>query len=317
MTNNASFLCTLHSYDANGQAANLANWQQEYDQLSHGRFIGIIKEINFRHIHIFREDTNRALRQQCRVEEGGLWLGFSANRHFCRINNEAVAASDILCRPGNLDFELITPEHFSIYGVVLHKSMFEQPAFQNQMEMTKTRLDSLWLKHVPTHTLHRFRQYLALLLQQGERRWSDKTQETILQDAIAELLEHTNKEDAHRSHINTHQRQRIMARVYDYLSDSRLRSPVTISELCASIHISRRTLQYTFASCCNLSPKQFIHITRLNQIRREFQTSSEYRTVSDTAFDFGFFHLGQFCHDYKRLFGETPLQTMKQHKVTH
>ncbi|MCM2679739.1 helix-turn-helix domain-containing protein [Echinimonas agarilytica] len=303
---NESMLCTLHSYDANHQADNLVNWQQEYDQLSPGSFAGTIHEINFSHIHAFREDTNLGLRQQCRVEDGGLWLGFSANAKSCRINNERTVTDQLLCRPGSLDFELLTPDNFSIFGLVLHKSLFSEYANEANLQPICSITDELWLDTIDEQTLMTFRQYLTLLLTPAGSRWSQSTQEHILQDAVLELLSQV--QPSSPIQVAPQQRQRIMARVHQYLTETRLKSPVTINELCQAVHVSRRTLQYTFNHCCDMSPKQYIQLIRLNQVRRAL-LNCEHDSIAEAAFDFGFFHLGQFSHDYKRLFGETPQQT--------
>ena len=117
LKSNALMMRTTHSNDANDQAANLINWQQEFDQLSQGNFVGVINEIDFPHIHTFREQTSHSLRQQCRVENGELWLGFSTNNKSCRINNEQSSFNQFLCRSGSQDFELLTPDDFSIFGL--------------------------------------------------------------------------------------------------------------------------------------------------------------------------------------------------------
>ncbi|MPW30962.1 helix-turn-helix domain-containing protein [Agarivorans sp. B2Z047] len=310
-TNGDSLLCTIHSNDANHQAANLVNWQQEFDQLSQGRFVGQINEINFPNIHVFREDTNQELRQQCRVEEGGLWIGFSSNQKSCRINNQTTRHSQFLCRPGSLDFELLTPEHFSIYGLVLHKSLFSQLEEQQDEPIISQSFYSLWLDNIPANTLQTFQQYLSQLLQTEGSRWSSNTQALILEDAVLNLLSQAQK-PAVVSHPALDQRQRIMQRVKSYLTESRLKNPITVSELCAAVHVSRRTLQYTFSQCCDMTPKQYIQIIRLNQVRRALLNSQHQQTIAEVAFDYGFFHLGQFCRDYKRLFCETPSETRRR-----
>ncbi|MDB1125679.1 helix-turn-helix domain-containing protein [Vibrio algarum] len=308
LTSNDPLLCTLHSSDANHQAANLINWQQEYDQLGQGRFLGVINEINFPHMHVFREDTNRGLRQQCRVEQGGLWLGFSANNKSCRINNKQATNNQFLCRPGSKDFELLTPDEFSIFGLVLHKSLFTQGTDQHEQILINQTCDDLWLENISPRTLMMFREYLSLLLQPEGNRWSSDTQEVILKDAVLDLFSQAQPvSPVHQ--VASHQRQHIMKRVRSYLTESRLKSPVTISEICDAVHVSRRTLQYTFTQCCDMSPKQYIQITRLNQVRRALLNDTDNQTIADIAFDHGFFHLGQFSQDYKRLFGEKPNQT--------
>jgi AraC family ethanolamine operon transcriptional activator len=61
-----------------------------------------------------------------------------------------------------------------------------------------------------------------------------------------------------------------------------------------------------------MSPKQFMLGTRLNKVRRCLNRPSDATTVSDTATRFGFYHFGHFSNQYRRLFGETPSQTLRQ-----
>lgn len=308
--NNAPLMSTLHSNDANHQAANLVNWQQEFDQLSQGHFTGEIKELHFPHIHAFREDTSHSLRQQCRVKSEGLWLGFSANEKSCRINHEQTTSNQFLCRPGSRDFELVTPERFSIYGLVLHPSFFNELDEQEKQTLFDGNNDGLWLENITTTEANNFKQYLALLLQPKNNRWSNHTHELILQDAVIALL--SNAQHAPVAHITSQQRNRIMARVQEYLTEDRMKSPITMNEICAAVHVSRRTLQYTFTQCYGIPPKQYIQALRLNQVRRELSQNEEIQTIADIAINSGFFHLGQFSQSYKRLFGETPQQTRQR-----
>ncbi|MDG3087891.1 helix-turn-helix domain-containing protein [Vibrio hannami] len=301
-------LCTLHSDDANHQAANLVNWDQQFDQLSHGRFLGVINEIHYPDVHVFREDTSHVLRQQCRVEDGGLWIGFSADNKQCRINNALPEGQQFLCRPGGLDFELLTPDDFSIFGLVLHRSLMSELEECEEEGCFSDADPQLWLEHISPLDLFRFREYLSILLNSEGNKWSSRTQQLILKDAIYDLLCQTKNHQ--QTNVSVDQRHKVMSKVKLYLNESALHSPITVSELCTAVHVSRRTLQNIFAQCCGMSPKQYISFVRLNQVRRALLVADQTQTVTDIAFDFGFFHLGQFGQDYKRLFGETPLQTL-------
>jgi len=219
--------------------------------------------------------------------------------------------NQFLCRSGGQDFELLTPDHFSIYGLVLHPSFFIGLTEQTKEEVYDSSRDGLWLDNTGVEEVYKFRQYLSLLLAPKANHWSSSTHESILHDAILALL--TNAQRTSNTYVTSPQRQRIMARIQEYLTESRLKSPITMSEICAAVHVSRRTLQYTFTQCYGLSPKQYIQVVRLNQVRRMLQSGEEFHTIADIAFNYGFFHLGLFCQSYKRLFGETPRQTL-QHK---
>ena len=307
LQNDEPLLCTLHSNDANHQATNLVNWEQEFDQLGQGHFIGEIKELHFPHIHVFREDTSHSLRQQCRVENGGLWLGLSVNDKSCRINHEQTTSHQFLCRPGNRDFELVTPDCFSIYGLVLHPSFFTELLGPENDTLFDSQFDGLWLEKITTNN---FKQYLELLLKPEGNHWSHHTHELILQDAVTGLLSEAQQTPV--AHVTSLQRNRIMARVQEYLTEDKMKSPITMNEICAAVHVSRRTLQYTFTQCYGIPPKQYIQALRLNQVRRELFRKEKLQTISDIAMNYGFFHLSQFSQSYKRLFGETPQQTRQR-----
>lgn len=301
-------LCTNPTKDANQQAAGLVNWQQEYDQISNGRFLGQIRERRFSSVHVFREDSNRALRQQCRVEEGGIWLGISVENKALHINHSQFEADKLLLRKGGVDFELITPEAFSIYGMVLKQNLVQQ--LKEQLELDDIQGQELCLSGLSERHIQQLKYYLGRLLDPSQTRWSCETHQAVVKDVLIELFSISSQQQI--SPKATSQRQVVMNRVRQYLENQDYRTPITVSELCEAVHVSRRTLQYTFEACCDTSPKQFIHRMRLNQIRRTLQNPQETRNIADIAFDFGFFHLGQFSQSYKKLFGETPTETRQK-----
>ncbi|MCF7480670.1 helix-turn-helix domain-containing protein [Vibrio sp. J1-1] len=301
----APTLCTNPTKDANQQAASLINWQQEYDQISDGRFLGQIRERRFNSVHVFREDSNRALRQQCRIEEGGVWLGISVENKALHINHSQLDADKLLLRHGGVDFELITPEAFSIYGMVLKQDFVQK--LEEQLELDDVKGQELYLSGLSERHTQQLKYYLGILLDPNQARWSCETHQTVVKDVLMELFSLSSQQEV--SPRASSQRQVVMNRIRQYLENQDYRTPITVSELCEAVHVSRRTLQYTFEACCDTSPKQFIHRMRLNQIRRILQNPQETRNIAEIAFDFGFFHLGQFGQSYKQLFGETPSET--------
>ena len=168
-------LCTFNTFDANQQAASLINWQQEYDQLSRGRFLGQIRERKFSHVHLFQEDSNRKLKQQCRVNEG-IWLGLSANDRPLHINHAQGDSDSILVREDGVDFELLTPENFSIYGLVIDPAFVER--IQQQLEVESLTNKSQFLS-CSQHYTQQIKAYLALLLSPNQPRWSLHTHQGI------------------------------------------------------------------------------------------------------------------------------------------
>ena len=131
--------CKSFTFDVNQQAESLVQWEQRYNQHSSGTFSGYLDELKLGGIHLFEEFTNQTLQQQCCVNESSLWLGFSLQSQRPKINNTEIDAGQLMIRPSGVDFELITPQDFQIFGLVL-----DREAILTEM----TGLDAeLWLNN--------------------------------------------------------------------------------------------------------------------------------------------------------------------------
>ena len=87
--------------------------------------------------------------------------------------------------------------------------------------------------------------------------------------------------------------------------------PPTIPQLCEVAGVSKRTLEYTFHEYYGLSPKAYLNAIRLNAVHKQLRaTASGGIRVADAANAWGFWHMGQFAADYRRLFGENPSVTL-------
>jgi AraC family ethanolamine operon transcriptional activator len=92
-------------------------------------------------------------------------------------------------------------------------------------------------------------------------------------------------------------------------------TPVSVSELCEITGINQRTLFLGFQERYGLSPKAYLKMLRLNAARRELLRSAPGDSgisVTRLATKWGFFHLGRFSIDYRAMFGESPIETLKR-----
>ena len=93
------------------------------------------------------------------------------------------------------------------------------------------------------------------------------------------------------------------------------RETVTVSQLCRIAKVSERTLQYGFLEHFGVTPKTYLKSFRLNKVRRElWKSDPAYTRVNDVANLWGFWHMGQFAADYRKLFGELPSETLNRRK---
>jgi AraC family ethanolamine operon transcriptional activator len=88
--------------------------------------------------------------------------------------------------------------------------------------------------------------------------------------------------------------------------------PVSIAELCLVTGVPKRTLMLGFADSFGMPPLAFHRRMRLNAARRDLAGSRPGEaTVTDVALRWGFDHFGRFSIDYRRMFGESPIATLR------
>jgi len=87
--------------------------------------------------------------------------------------------------------------------------------------------------------------------------------------------------------------------------------PLHISALCRALTVSERTLRKAFHKMRGIPPCRHFRMLRLSAARDALLTADrKLVTVTEIATSFGFVELGRFSVEYRRVFGETPSQTM-------
>src|SRR5215510_12772793 len=104
-------------------------------------------------------------------------------------------------------------------------------------------------------------------------------------------------------------RRRLALRAEAWLRE-KLAEPPTIASLCQALDASERTLHEAFRQHLDTTPKAYLKVLRLNAARHDLLQGEKRQRVTDVALDWGFLHFGWFSQDYRRLFGETPSQTL-------
>jgi AraC-like DNA-binding protein len=90
-----------------------------------------------------------------------------------------------------------------------------------------------------------------------------------------------------------------------------LDEPLHISALCRALAVSERTLRKACRKIHGLPPCRHLRMLRLSQARRTLLSADcKLVTVTEIATSFGFVELGRFSVEYRKVFGESPSQTL-------
>ncbi|WP_309249515.1 helix-turn-helix domain-containing protein [Paraburkholderia sp. CNPSo 3272] len=305
------------AHDADEQARSLVGWRQTYDQLAAGRFVGTLTELPLDTMKVFRETTSHTLRQACEVRGDAWWFGIPVAREGeARIDAQPFGAQALALRPGNVEFELLTPAQFSIYGVVVRGDVLRHYAAAVEHTALEERLPAAPVAQAGAASIERLCARLARCLDDGgdvhenvpHAPLSDAERHALQAEVLAALFdacagsEDTVVEPASR-------RRWIVAQARDYVLAHRAR-PVGVPELCEQLHVSRRTLQHCFQDVLGMAPATYLRALRLNGARRDLCGRAA-GSVQDVAAAWGFWHLSQFAADYRRMFGMRPSEALR------
>ena len=84
-----------------------------------------------------------------------------------------------------------------------------------------------------------------------------------------------------------------------------------LSDLCKLTGYSARSIAHACQTVLETSPIRYLRTLRLNRARTLLrQGSREVTSVSECAHTVGFSHLGHFSIAYRKMFGESPSQTL-------
>ncbi|MGG5822126.1 helix-turn-helix domain-containing protein [Falsiroseomonas sp. HW251] len=104
--------------------------------------------------------------------------------------------------------------------------------------------------------------------------------------------------------------RRVVLGAESYLN-AHLERPIYTEELCRALSVSTHTLMEAFHGTLGVSPHRYLKLRRLNLVRAALmRQDGGPQLVKSIALSHGFWHLGQFSHDYREHFGETPSETL-------
>jgi AraC-like DNA-binding protein len=136
--------------------------------------------------------------------------------------------------------------------------------------------------------------------------------EQELLEAHLDALHENHLQRWNSASVSISRRYGALRRIRDHIASNRT-TPIRLDDLCAAGGMSRRGLEYLFKDCLGIGVNAFVRCQRLHGARREIRISDpEPGRVKRIALDWGFWHLGRFAAEYRRMFGENPGDTLKR-----
>lgn len=301
-----------HYLDFDQQAEQLVGFDQEYHQLSAGRFEGRFVSVDFgagTSIHV--EYASQALAQSMCAPADHISLGFVLGRAPYVVNGQPLEQSYVLLIPPGAELHFRSPQSGSIIAVCISlDTMFqatgadglpflasgqsarvlEAPDFSARAR--NDILDTLNAVSVHGDVAHLGRVLATSLL-------ANLTAEIALRSGGTVKRNQSRK-------LDNFLRATAIFKSYGH-------APLTYDTLTALTGASRRNLQNSFKDVVGCGPFEYFRLLRLSQARsRIAMQSTGTQTIGDIAAASGFYDWSNFSRLYKHQFGESPSKTRQR-----
>ena len=290
--------------DIDEQAAQLVGHDQCYQQLSAGRFRGRFTTAELGgDAWLFIEETNQALAQHCHVPPGMVSFMFLlGTAQWVRLEQDEFGPDALAVFPALTDFFVRCPADTTFCVITLEQDRLARTLdfFPDQPGPGAYCLQSRQIGPAVAALRSLVGAFLSMIAT-SQSEVADALAQFHLKEALLSTL-------ALAVTSGTRTARSLPPALFDEaraMIDANL-GIVSVTELCTTFDVSRRTLEQVFHRQVGIGPARFIKILRLNQIRRALRSPDCERAIADVAAEWGIWHPSHFATDYAAMFGELP-----------
>ncbi len=175
-----------------------------------------------------------------------------------------------------------------------------------------TTVDTNPVRIAQLSTLHREAGQLLSLYTPQELASTALPGVKILRDRIIAALVFTWSELPFKPDHMARQLQTISMAKIDRFIEENQHWPFGLQEMCNKTGLALRTVESIVRSRTGMSPLVYLRRRRLASVHRNLLCPNDNVTVTRLALDNGFLHLGRFSIQYREVYGESPIATLRK-----
>lgn len=292
-------------------------WDLDFIQLDRGNFETEITQVGVGDVLLAQASFNRFIDQKG-SSPPGLWT-------FAILTNESspiiwrgrqVSKKSVMIYAPGSEIDAQSRPAFDVYTLSYPESLLDELAQMFEITSFRKLIESSDLITAKASKLSKCRErtkdILSVIKEQplklNSKAMLDEMRFSLSHQLISTLV--FSRPEYHKPSYR--KRNRALRRAKAYLREHG-EEPVTVRDLCGVTEVSERTLRYAFLEKFGVSPKSYLLAMRLNGVRRQLcHADPSSIKIADVANHWGFWHMGQFAADYRRLFGELPSETLKR-----
>ncbi len=290
------------------------NFEMEFLQLDCGPLKAWHQLEMVRDVQVLQTTLNRRFHQSGRVPTLGPTFGLRRRvGGLIRWQNTDFDETSLAVFASDGSFEAVSNQNFDVYAITIARVFFRAAAeIQDVPDVVEALPPNGAVLTCEPFDLEQLRAtvqtYLAVAQESKLRTVAMALEGKIARLVISLLSRHSQRRESRNDLRRDRALEAALALIQTANGDK-----INLHDLCCKTEVSERTLRYAFEERLGVSPKTYINAFRLNQVRYVLRDAAPGQVaIRDVAADQGFWHPGQFSTDYRRMFGESPRETLRR-----
>ncbi len=306
-----------HTFNSFVDMANvLRGWNIEIRQLQEGKVNDTLKQLKVKNILFSCGEFTGLTHQVGDIPPGRTFAFYtdSNSQLIWRKNNIPLDALMIFPLNSKLDV-VIKGSKTIIHTISVSEEEMISRLHENERDKYKSLVSTKELVRMNPSQIENIQEVYYKYLQSAEENphlVNEKNFQVCLEEELFSVLIDVLLCEEKINHTETKER---IIQAWDKLElyiETNKHRPIMLSELSQAVDIGERSIFRLFKDRFNLTPKAYLNKLRLNGVRKDItQIDSTKNNITDIARNWGYWHMGQFAADYKRLFGELPSETLQ------
>ncbi|MGI9243449.1 MAG: helix-turn-helix domain-containing protein [Verrucomicrobiales bacterium] len=294
----------------------IRGWDIELNQLDAGSFEADVTQLVTSSLLMSEFAFSRRLEQRGAIPEGYRTFGIPASGNLSmRWRGKDLCSENLMLFPTGAELDCVSDPGFNAIGLSISEPTLEEAAERRGVASVDELFpdgDTVWCAPAPRRRLRGLGKRLMDAAARDpdvlHNPWFRLSLEEHFVETLLLTLDSSRAIEDQRP--MTHTRQTALKNALEVIAEH-ADEPLQITELERLSGASGRTLRYAFQEEFGVSPVQYLHAFRMNRVfRRLRQDRSPGLTVAEVAKTGGFWHMGQFAANYRKMFGELPSKTI-------
>ncbi len=309
-----ALLTSQRSTDFDSFAAAARGWDLDFRQLDSGPFESEMVQVATDSVNLGNATFNRLLDQRGATPAGLRTFALLSEGSSPWVwRHHDVPQDALLIYPRDGEIHGVSRPGFDAFAIALSEDLLADVASDMGLPDLDTMTGGAEMLRCDPSAMLGLRTWLVTLcnaIRSGVAPPADRLMFALENDLPRRLLETLRDGRVTQAYASPRVRRRAIQRAQEFI-DAAQGGRVTIGDMAKAGGVSERTLQYAFIEYFGVSPNAYLREMRLNHVRSELKRSDPRITlVADVANRWGFWHMGQFAKDYRRLFAVRPSETL-------